>query len=98
MSEDIKQSEDLVEQQDFEDNQEPVEQDAGYIDNVDDYVEKTGKPADTFRTKDEYDEFGKLRKEITELRGELKASARAGQLMAASYTDLDKKAYDRAMN
>lgn len=70
----------------------------GYIDDPDEYVKRTGKPIETFRTRDQYDEFGSLRDDIKSLKDEVTKWRNTAQGMSALYTDLDKKNYDKAYN
>jgi hypothetical protein len=89
---------DQFEDQDI-DQQEEIEEeisDGGYIDDPNEYVAKTGKPIETFRSKEQFDEFGQLRSELKSLREDVTKWRTTAQTMGSMYTDLDKNAYDRA--
>lgn len=95
MSAELENNEELenAPEQEFEDNIK-----TGYINDPDEYVRVTGKPRETFRSKDEYDEFGSLKSQIKELTDEVKQWKTTAKGQAVLYTQLDQKAYERAYN
>jgi len=80
----------------IEDVEQHAEHTKGYIDDPDEYVQKTGKPIETFRSEEEYNEFGQLKNEIKALRDDVHKWRNTAQAMGNMYTDVERKAYERA--
>lgn len=72
------------------------EKSKGYIDDPNEYARITGKPKETFKSKEKFDEDGHLLNEIKSLREDVKEWKTTAKFAASAYTDLHRKSYEEA--
>lgn len=67
----------------------------GYIDNVDDFVRITGKSADQFRPKEQYDAYGSLLNKLKDTETKLDKATKALEAMGDLYSRIESKTQEQ---
>jgi hypothetical protein len=93
LEQELMQVEEEVEVQEVE---EVPERPNGYIDNVDDFVRKTGRPASEFKSKEQYDTYGQLINQIKKLESKIQTQNKVSEEMGRMYVKLEQDSYQKA--